>query len=113
MTYVITAACVDVKDRTCLTQCPVDCIYEGERSLYIQADECIECGACEPVCPQEAIYHDAELPVDQLFALDSSAQFFSMVHPGRDAPLGKPGGSKPIGVVEGDSDAVAALPPGE
>jgi ferredoxin-like protein FixX len=47
MTYVITDACIDVKDKTCLDACPVDCIYEGGRTLYIQPDECIDCGLCE------------------------------------------------------------------
>ena len=35
MTYVITELCIDVKDKTCVDECPVDCIYEGERMLYI------------------------------------------------------------------------------
>ena len=39
MTYVIALPCVDVKDRTCIAECPVDCIYEGERLLYIDPDE--------------------------------------------------------------------------
>ena len=46
MTYVITEACIGVKDRACVEVCPVDCIYEGEDQLYIHPDECIECGAC-------------------------------------------------------------------
>ena len=41
MTYVITEPCVDVKDKTCVDECPVDCIYEGERALYIHPDECV------------------------------------------------------------------------
>ena len=55
MTYVIAEPCVDVKDLTCVDECPVDCIYEGERMLYIHPDECVDCGACEPVCPNKAI----------------------------------------------------------
>ena len=58
MTYVIALPCVDVKDRACVEECPVDCIYEGARSLYIHPDECVDCGACEPVCPVEAIYYE-------------------------------------------------------
>src|SRR4029077_4167059 len=58
MTYVITDACIDVKDKTCLDACPVDCIYEGGRTLYIQPDECIDCGLCETVCPVAAIHAD-------------------------------------------------------
>ena len=49
MSFVITEACVDVNDRRCLTECPVDCIYEGAHMLYIHPDECIDCGACEPL----------------------------------------------------------------
>ena len=62
MTYVIAQPCVDVKDRACVDECPVDCIYEGERSLYIHPEECVDCGACEPVCPTEAIFYEDDLP---------------------------------------------------
>ena len=55
MTYIIGLPCVDVKDRACVEECPVDCIYEGNRMLYIHPEECVDCGACEPVCPVEAI----------------------------------------------------------
>ena len=61
MTYVITDLCVDVKDLTCITECPVDCIYEGERMMYINPDECIDCGACEMVCPMNAIVSDFDV----------------------------------------------------
>ena len=64
MTYVIAQPCVDVKDRACVDECPVDCIYEGERSLYIHPDECVDCGACEPVCPVEAIFYEDDLPTE-------------------------------------------------
>lgn len=67
MTYVITSPCINVKDKACVGVCPVDCIYEfeGEPQLYINPDECIECGACEPVCPVKAIFPDSEVPPDQ------------------------------------------------
>lgn len=55
MAFVIGDPCVDVMDRSCIEECPVDCIYPGERMLYIHPDECIDCAACEPVCPVEAI----------------------------------------------------------
>ena len=61
MTYVIGLSCVDLKDKTCIEECPVDCIYEGERMLYIHPDECVDCGACEPVCPVEAIAYEDDL----------------------------------------------------
>ncbi len=50
MTYTIAEPCVDIKDKACIEECPVDCIYEGARMLYIHPDECVDCGACEPVC---------------------------------------------------------------
>ena len=62
MTYVITEPCIDVKDLACVDECPVDCIYEGGRMLYIQPDECVDCAACEPECPVEAIFLDDDVP---------------------------------------------------
>jgi NAD-dependent dihydropyrimidine dehydrogenase PreA subunit len=77
LTYVIGAACIDVLDRTCIEECPVDCIYEGARALYIHPDECVDCGACEPVCPVEAIYYEDDLPADQGPFLADNARFFT------------------------------------
>ncbi|WP_369236285.1 ferredoxin [Streptomyces sp. R21] len=62
MTYVIAQPCVDLKDKACIDECPVDCIYEGPRKLYINPDECVDCGACEPVCPVEAIFYEDAVP---------------------------------------------------
>ena len=62
MTYVIAQPCVDLKDKACVEECPVDCIYEGDRMLYIHPDECVDCGACEPVCPVEAIFYEDDVP---------------------------------------------------
>ncbi|MBI4455697.1 MAG: ferredoxin family protein [Acidobacteria bacterium] len=64
MTFVICEPCVDVKDKACVEACPVDCIYgnETDRMLYIHPDECIDCGACEPVCPVTAIFPEDEVP---------------------------------------------------
>ena len=62
MPYVITEACISVKDKSCVDVCPVDCIYEGADQLYIHPDECIDCGACEPECPVEAIFPEDALP---------------------------------------------------
>jgi NAD-dependent dihydropyrimidine dehydrogenase PreA subunit len=62
VTYVVTEACVDLLDGSCLSVCPVDCLYPGERSMYINPAECVDCGACELACPVEAIYHEDDLP---------------------------------------------------
>jgi len=70
MTWVITRMCRDCLDLTCLEVCPVNCIVErtGEPSpewpnqLYIVPNECIDCGACEPECPWEAIFEEEAVP---------------------------------------------------
>jgi NAD-dependent dihydropyrimidine dehydrogenase PreA subunit len=111
MTYVIGLPCVDVVDRACVDECPVDCIYEGRRSLYIHPDECVDCGACEPVCPVEAIYYEDDLPENlQPFLADNEA-FFSQTLPGRPAALASPGGAARLGALGVDAPLVAALPP--
>ena len=111
MTYVIGQPCVDVMDRACVDECPVDCIYEGGRSLYIHPDECVDCGACEPVCPVEAIYYEDDLPGElQPYLADNDA-FFSTVLPGRTEPLGSPGGAAKIGHLGVDTPLVASVPP--
>jgi NAD-dependent dihydropyrimidine dehydrogenase PreA subunit len=94
---------VDVKDRACVEECPVDCIYEGERSLYIHPEECVDCGACEPVCPVEAIYYEDDLPDDQQNFLRINTEFFG--------DLGSPGGAARLGPTHKDHPEVAALPP--
>ncbi|PZG40951.1 ferredoxin [Spongiactinospora gelatinilytica] len=111
MTYVIAEPCVDELDRACVAECPVDCIYEGARSLYIQPDECVDCGACEPVCPVEAIYYEDDLPRALRPYAPDNAAFFALTLPGRDAPLGSPGGAGKLGPVEVDTPLVAGLPP--
>jgi len=62
MTYVVCEPCVDCKFTDCVEVCPVDCFYEGETMLYIHPDECIDCGACVPECPVEAIFAEDEVP---------------------------------------------------
>ena len=62
VTYIIAEPCIDIKDRSCVDVCPVDCIHEYERILIIDPEECIDCGACEPECPVEAIFPEDALP---------------------------------------------------
>ncbi|MGV9864092.1 ferredoxin [Rhodococcus koreensis] len=102
MTYVISSSCVDVKDRACVDECPVDCIYEGARMLYIQPDECVDCGACEPVCPVEAIFYEDDLPDEETGFMRINAEFFD--------ELGSPGGAKGVDVGDKDHPDVVSLP---
>ena len=62
MTYVIVEPCIGTKNASCVDVCPVSCIYEAEDMYYINPDECIECGACEPECPVNAIFHESAVP---------------------------------------------------
>jgi len=108
--YVITSRCIDVSDQSCVEECPVDCIYVGDRKLYINPKECIDCGACEPVCPVEAIAQDRRVPEEDKEFVEDNRRFFTEVLPGRDAPIGAPGGARKVGEVGVDTPLVAAHP---
>lgn len=111
MPYVIAEPCIDVMDRSCMEECPVDCIYEGERKLYINPMECIDCGACEPACPVEAISQDRKVLDEHKAFVDDNRRFFVEPLPGRDDVLGQPGGSMGIGPVGTDTELVAGYEP--
>lgn len=110
MTYVIGSACVDVMDKSCVQECPADCIYEGARSLYINPDECVDCGACRIACRLDAIEYETDLSDDERQHLADNAAFFATVLPGRDRPLGSPGGADGTGRIGVDTPLVAAMP---
>ena len=79
MTYYIVEPCIDLLDKSCVEVCPVDCIHfeEGvDRMEYIDPDECIDCGACEPVCPVTAIFAEDDLPEDQAEYADININWF-------------------------------------
>ena len=102
MTYIIAEPCVDLLDKACIEECPVDCIYEGIRSLYIHPDECVDCGACEPVCPVEAIFYEDDVPPSWKAFTKDNKDFFN--------DLGSPGGAAKIGQQPFDGPYVAAMP---
>ncbi len=84
MTYVITQPCIGVKDASCVDVCPVDCIhpaqneegFEEAEMLYINPDECIDCGACEPACPVTAIFEESATPDEWKQYIKINADFF-------------------------------------
>lgn len=117
MAYIIAESCIDVKDRSCVNVCPVDCIYEydpekdnmvvpdesmgsgpkdkvvsrsgvthplspnfdrgiASKQLFIHPEECIDCGACEPECPVEAIFAEEEVPEEWKEFIDLNAEVF-------------------------------------
>jgi NAD-dependent dihydropyrimidine dehydrogenase PreA subunit len=84
MTYVITSPCIGVKDGSCVDVCPVDCIhpnkadpdYERYDLLFINPDECIDCGACEPACPVTAIFEESAVPAREREYIALNADYF-------------------------------------
>ena len=64
MTYIVTERCASSRYTDCVADCPVDCFYEIQdpHMLIINPDECIDCDACVPLCPVNAIYPEAEVP---------------------------------------------------
>jgi NAD-dependent dihydropyrimidine dehydrogenase PreA subunit len=109
--YVIAEPCIDVMDKSCMDECPVDCIYEGGRKLYINPIECIDCGACEPVCPVEAISQDRAVEPGQEAFVEDNARFFDKPLPGRDEAIEAPGGAAVVGPIGVDTELVAGYDP--
>ena len=81
MPYVITEACIGTKDKACVDVCPVDCIYEGPEQLFINPDECIDCGACEPECPVTAIFPEEDVPMNQKQYVQINREVFKGPNP--------------------------------
>jgi Fe-S-cluster-containing hydrogenase component 2 len=79
MAYVIAQACIGVKDTACVDACPVDAIHslEGSPQYYIEPATCIDCDACEPVCPVKAIFAGDQVPADQKKFTGINADFFN------------------------------------
>jgi len=91
MTYIIAEPCVGVCDTACVDVCPVDCIkptrdewpdkgYDEDnlegKMLYIDPEECIDCGACEPECPVEAIFEESEVPEEWTSYIAKNYDYF-------------------------------------
>ncbi len=62
MAYVVCEPCHDCKYTDCVVVCPCECFYQDENQLYIDPDHCIDCDACVPECPVEAIFHETNVP---------------------------------------------------
>jgi ferredoxin len=99
MAYIIVDPCVSTCDTACVAVCPVDCIHGPEdreglgaeaqepgfnpegKQLYINPEECIDCGACEPECPVEAIYEEDSVPSVWDKFIDLNYKFFGQERP--------------------------------
>jgi ferredoxin len=83
--YIICEPCIGTKDTACVDVCPVDCIhprkdeadFETAEMLYIHPDECIDCGACVPACPVEAIFTLDETPAKWQDFITRNAAYFN------------------------------------
>src|SRR5207302_8761521 len=84
MAYVICEPCIATKDTACVDVCPVDCIHPRKdesafataEMLYIHPDECIDCGACVPACPVEAIYTLDETPQQWAAFIEKNREYY-------------------------------------
>ncbi|MEC0176603.1 4Fe-4S binding protein [Paenibacillus favisporus] len=76
MPYVITSGCIDEKAAECVDVCPVDCIEEGPDQFFIEADICIECGACEVACPVGAVFYDTDVPDEEKHMIQKAEIFY-------------------------------------
>jgi ferredoxin len=83
MTYIIAEPCLNVKDTACVEVCPVDCIHgkDEDKMLYINPEECIDCGACEPACPVQAIFPEEEVPEKWKAFIGQNYEYFDQPAP--------------------------------
>src|SRR6267154_1502834 len=103
MPYIIAEPCINLKDRSCVDVCPVDCIYEGEDQLYIHPDECIDCGACEPECPVTAIFPEEDTPPQWKSYIAKNRDVFQGANP--------PGTSAATALVARGGEIASSCPP--
>jgi ferredoxin len=80
MPHIVTDLCIDCKHTSCVSVCPVDCFHEGERILWIDPEECIDCAACVPECPESAIFALEDLPAEYQHCVEEN-RIQSATHP--------------------------------
>jgi len=78
MPHVVTSACVDHKYQECVAVCPVEAFREAETYLIIDPDECIDCGACVPECPVDAIFSEELVPNNWTHYIKMNYEFFGL-----------------------------------
>jgi ferredoxin len=107
MTFIISQACIDIKDGACTEVCPVDCIYEGGRMFYIHPDECVNCGLCESICPVDAIRDELDAEPAEAVYIAVNREFFGSLVTG----WGSPRGWNHSYRTDSDHPVVTAMPP--
>jgi ferredoxin len=81
MAFVVTSRCFGCKYTDCVVVCPTEAFREGEQMLYIDPIECIDCGACIPECPVEAIFPEEDVPPDQRAFIALNAEMAAQCPP--------------------------------
>ncbi len=87
MPHVVTSNCVDCKFTDCVEVCPVECFYETDNQLVIDPEECIDCSACVPECPVEAIFCDDEVPEGETEYIQINADVAARLKSGNRDPI--------------------------
>lgn len=90
MTYVVTELCVDCKYTDCAAVCPVEAFHELPDRLYVNPETCIDCDACVPECPVEAIFSETTVPAifEEWIELNTQAANYPVISLKKEALLG-------------------------
>jgi NAD-dependent dihydropyrimidine dehydrogenase PreA subunit len=83
MAYVVTDACI--KDFVCVAECATAAIAPSQgdakagtvSQVFINPDECIDCGNCADLCAQNAIFSEAELPAGKADFAEKNRAYFN------------------------------------
>ncbi|MBE7464716.1 MAG: ferredoxin family protein [Planctomycetes bacterium] len=81
MAYVVTSACIGVKDLACIKVCPIDCFYDAGEQVVIDPNACNDCGLCAFECPVQAIFRDEDVPEAEAAYIERNAHFFKNMSP--------------------------------
>jgi ferredoxin len=81
MAFVVTEPCVGCKYTDCVVVCPMECFYGDDQMLYIDPDDCIDCGACLPECPAEALFQDVNVPTNWKHYIQLNADRVRLLKP--------------------------------
>jgi ferredoxin len=81
MAFVVCERCCDCKYTDCVVVCPCECFYQDEAQLYIDPEHCIDCEACVPECPVEAIFQETNVPAQWVRFVQLNAERVSALKP--------------------------------
>jgi ferredoxin len=81
MALVVTQPCDGCKYTDCVVVCPMECFYGDERQLYIDPVDCIDCDACIPECPVEAIFPESSVPPQWQHYIQLNAERVKVLKP--------------------------------